>query len=192
MKTVKLVLSLLSICLVTGCASTPKTKFGVPPKNMGHELFAHARLHGKSGAHVEGEAWFGQDKAGVRIVVEVSHATPGLHGIHVHEYGDCSAEDASSAGEHFNPTHLTHGAPNPLKHHIGDLGNIKIDSKGNGTLNLFIPTTRLNPEFLDYKKLVGKSVILHAKEDDLKSQPSGNSGARIACGTIVSYQHAAK
>ncbi len=192
MKIAKLVSCLLSIYLFIGCASTPKTTFGMPPKDMGHEIFAHARFHGKSGAHVDGETWFAQDKNGVRIVVEVSHATPGLHGIHIHENGDCSAEDASSAGEHFNPTHLTHGAVNPLKSHVGDLGNIKIDSHGNGTLNLVIPTTSFNPEFLDYKKLIGKSVIMHAKEDDLKNQPSGNSGARIACGTIVSYKHATK
>jgi Cu-Zn family superoxide dismutase len=192
MKIARLGFSLLSICLLAGCASTSKKTFGIPPKDMGYEIFAHARLYGKSGAHVEGEAWFAQDKTGVRIVAEVSHATPGLHGIHIHENGDCSAEDASSAGEHFNPTHLTHGASNPFKHHIGDLGNIKIDSKGNGTLNLFIPTTRLSPDFLDYKKLIGKSVILHAKQDDLKNQPSGNSGARIACGTIVSYRHATR
>lgn len=184
--------NLLLLCLLAGCASTQKGTFGKPPKNMSHGLFGSARLHGKSGAHVQGEAWLGQDKTGVRIFVEVSHATPGLHGIHIHEYGDCSAEDASSAGEHFNPTHLNHGSPTPMKHHIGDLGNIKIDHNGKGKLNLSIPMARLNPEFLDYKKLIGKSIVIHAKEDDLKSQPAGNSGPRIACGAIVSYRHPAK
>ena len=127
---------------------------------------------------------FTKEKDGIKIELEVQNVSPGLHGIHIHEMGDCSADDASSAGGHFNPAHLSHGGPNPKAHHMGDLGNIKIDANGRGTLIVTIPKENFNSDFLDWSIIVGKSIILHADPDDLRTNPSGNSGARIACGVI--------
>jgi Cu-Zn family superoxide dismutase len=151
------------------------------------DLFATTTLKPKSGSKAKGAAWFFKTKNGLKIVVSVTGSTKGLHGIHIHEKGDCSAYDASSAGEHFNPIHLHHGHPDPTKYHAGDLGNIDINKDGSGTLSLFIPMSNFNPDMKDWNSIIGKSLVLHDKRDDLVSQPSGDSGSRIACGVIKQH-----
>lgn len=169
-----------------GCRTTPpESEVSTMPKDIAAgQVIASAILEAKSGSKVSGKAWFTLGEDGVQIVVAVKNVTPGSHGIHIHEKGDCSAEDASSAGDHYNPTKVIHGAPDPLKHHVGDFGNIEIDQDGNGALTLIIPRNHFHPDFPDWKDIVGKSVVLHSKPDDLKTQPSGDSGERIACGVI--------
>ncbi len=103
------------------------------------------------------------------------------HGIHIHEKGVCQGPDYKSAGGHFDPENRKHGDPGSKKHHLGDLGNITADSKGNATKDILIEKWE---EGVDLGALVDRSVILHSGKDDLKSQPSGNSGSRIACGVI--------
>lgn len=151
--------------------------------------FAAASLAPKSGSTAHGTVRFSTEKdatgSGTVILVttEVAGATPGKHGLHVHELGDCSAEDASSAGEHLNPARKPHGGPDGSAHHLGDLGNVTVESNGQGkaTVRLVVPEdTRGDTPGI----LTGKAVVLHEKEDDLASQPSGNSGKRIACGVI--------
>jgi Cu-Zn family superoxide dismutase len=118
----------------------------------------------------------------VKFSGTVSGLGPGtVHGIHIHEKGDCSAPDASSAGEHFNPLGHAHGAPD-ANSHVGDLGNITADAQGNAPLNI----TKAQASLVAgaSTSIVGKSVVVHTKEDDLKSQPSGDSGDRIACGIV--------
>jgi Cu-Zn family superoxide dismutase len=115
---------------------------------------------------------------------EISGLTPGKHGFHVHEKGDCSAPDGASAGGHFNPTHQNHGAPSSPHRHAGDLGNITADKKGNAKFNFRDKVIRLSGE----DSIMGKSLILHADPDDMKTQPTGNSGKRVACGVIESMQ----
>jgi superoxide dismutase, Cu-Zn family len=118
----------------------------------------------------------------VRVSVEVTGLPPNsTHGFHVHEKGDLSAPDLSSAGAHWDP-HGTqrHGGPEDDHKHAGDLGNLTSDGSGKATLNTTLRGVSLNGQ----NSLVGKSVIIHAKADDLKSQPSGDSGGRIAGGVI--------
>lgn len=105
----------------------------------------------------------------------------GAHGIHVHEVGDCSAADASSAGNHFNPTAQQHGDRNGNERHAGDLGNVQADAAGDVATVIEIPDLSIRG---DLNGVIGRSVIVHAEPDDLKGQPAGNSGARIACGVI--------
>lgn len=104
-------------------------------------------------------------------------------GFHVHEKGDCSAPDASSAGNHFNPSNESHGDPQGTMHHLGDMPNLKADVKGAAAVELTISGASLGTG--QSGDLIGKGVIVHAMPDDYKTQPSGNSGSRIACGVVV-------
>lgn len=141
---------------------------------------AIAVLHPSSGSQVTGTVTFTIRDDGVQVVADVTGLAPGKHGFHVHEFGDCSAVDASSAGSHFNPTHKAHGGPEMKERHIGDLGNLEADASGKAHLELKDKTMKLSGP----NSILGYAVILHEKEDDLKSQPVGNAGGRVACGVI--------
>lgn len=186
MKNVVLLITLLSFfsCTSHKKALKPVDDNAVSNARLTGDIFATVNLSPKSGSQSMGKGWFIKEKNGLRIEIEVQNVALGKHGIHIHEVGDCSAEDASSAGAHFNPAILTHGAINPKLHHMGDLGNIEIDADGKGTLLISIPTEQFNADFLNWDIIIGKSLILHEGEDDLVSEPSGNSGKRIACGVI--------
>jgi Cu-Zn family superoxide dismutase len=140
---------------------------------------AAAQLEPKSNSKVTGRVTFTKVGDEVQVVADFQNLTPGKHGFHIHEKGDCSAPDASSAGAHFNPTMKHHGGPMTLDHHTGDLGNIEADASGKAHLDW---KGKLSLAGKD--SIIGKSVVVHEKEDDLKTDPSGNSGARIACGAI--------
>lgn len=135
---------------------------------------------------VSGLVTFTEVADGVRVDAHITGLTPGKHGFHVHEFGDCSSADgsaagASAAGDHFNPAKHPHGAPDAGERHEGDMGNIEADSSGVAKVNYVDHTLSLHD---CEKSIIGRSVIVHAKADDLKSQPSGDAGARIACGVI--------
>ena len=122
----------------------------------------------------------GDDK--VKVAYDLKGLTPGTHGFHIHEKGDLSAADFSSAGPHFNPTKHKHAGPKSNERHAGDLGNVEADTSGNakGTVTaegVSIGTGAAND-------IIGRSIVVHEKADDLKSDPSGNSGARVAAGVI--------
>ncbi|MBM3116856.1 superoxide dismutase family protein [Jeongeupia naejangsanensis] len=138
---------------------------------------AQATLLPTSGQTTTGKVSFRQSGDTLLLDVTLSGLTPGQHGFHVHEKGDCSAPDASSAGGHFNPDKHLHGSPDAQDHHLGDLGNVVAGADGRVSTSLTIKGVRLD-------QLLGRSLIVHAGADDLKSQPAGNSGARIACGII--------
>jgi Cu-Zn family superoxide dismutase len=104
------------------------------------------------------------------------------HGIHIHEKGDCSSPDFKSAGDHFNPTSQPHGDPAMPPHHLGDIPNLKADEMGKAPVNARIEGVTLGDH--GPNDLVGRAVVVHADRDDYKTQPSGNSGDRIACGVI--------
>jgi Cu-Zn family superoxide dismutase len=133
--------------------------------------------------NVAGEVRFSQVGDGVKIVADVTGLEPGKkHGFHIHEKGDLSAPDLNSAGPHYDPagTHQ-HGPPSAAgKTHAGDLGNLEANDKGVAHLEITVPNVSLGGK----NDLVGRSVIVHAKADDLKSNPAGDSGARIAGGKI--------
>jgi Cu-Zn family superoxide dismutase len=144
-------------------------------------LKAKAKLESKSSSTVTGEAEFTEKKGGVEIVVEIKGAKPGPHGVHLHDKGDCSAPDASSAGGHFNPDSKSHGDPTADPHHAGDFGNITVGANGTGKLKLMAKGLTIAP---GANSVVGHAIVIHADPDDMKTQPSGNSGARVACGVV--------
>jgi Cu-Zn family superoxide dismutase len=129
-----------------------------------------------------GTATFTQQDDTVELVLEVTGATPGKHGAHIHENGDCG-NNATNAGGHWNPTTSNHGAPDAAAHHLGDLGNIEIGADGKGKLTISMKDWKIGDG--SATDIVGKAVVIHGGEDDLTSQPAGNSGARVACGVIA-------
>ena len=141
---------------------------------------AYSTLKPTEGNEVKGKVAFIKVEGGVKVVAEVTGLKPGKHGFHIHEHGDCSAPDGSSAGAHFNPTHAQHGGPTDHDRHVGDLGNIVADEEGNARyeyIDKYLELTGPNT-------IVGRSVVVHADADDFKTQPTGNSGGRVACGVI--------
>ena len=114
------------------------------------------------------------------VKARITGLTPGTHGFHVHEFGDCSAADFTSAGGHFNPMTQPHGAPTASMRHVGDLGNIEANADGVATLDLSDSQVALS----GMHGVVGRAVIVHAKADDLKTQPTGDAGGRLGCGVI--------
>lgn len=166
--------------LSIGCSPQEGTKAPAPDSTSA--LAARAILDPRSGSGVRGEVAFypADDGDGVRVHAQVSGLTPGQHGMHVHETGNCSADDASSAGGHFNPTGQAHGDRDAQVRHIGDLGNLEADAEGNARLDYVDKLLRLDGP----NSIVGRALIIHADPDDLTSQPSGNAGGRVACGVI--------
>ena len=143
-------------------------------------LEARAVLNPTKGNRAQGLVTFTQVEGGVRIVADVNYLEPGKHGFHIHEFGDCSAPDGSSAGGHFNPKNAKHGSPDSLERHAGDLGNLAADGKGHAHYDRI--DTVITLEGPD--TIIGRSVIVHANADDFTTQPTGNAGGRVACGVI--------
>ena len=152
-----------------------------PEEKSSAPLKAIAVLHPTAGNKLSGTVTFTEVADGVQVRAEITGLAPGNHGFHVHEFGDCSAVDASSAGAHFNPTNQPHAGPDTGARHEGDMGNVEADASGGAKLDYVARQISLTN---DAKSVIGRSVIVHAKPDDLKTQPSGDSGARIACGVI--------
>jgi Cu-Zn family superoxide dismutase len=117
----------------------------------------------------------------VAVSAEITGLTPGMHGFHIHEKGDCSSGDGMSAGGHFNPTGKPHGNPLSADHHAGDMPMILANASGVATLDVELDPMRVGGGPTD---IVGKAVIVHKDADDYATQPTGNSGARVACGVI--------
>ncbi len=141
---------------------------------------AVALLHPTAGNSVEGRVAFTQAEDGVKVAVSLRGLTPGKHGFHIHEFGDCSAADGTSAGGHFNPAGEPHAGPGDAKRHMGDLGNVEADASGAVTHEYTDKRASLTGEH----SILGRGVIVHAKADDMKTQPTGDAGARQACGVI--------
>lgn len=133
-----------------------------------------------AGNQVTGTVRFTRTAAGVRVVAQVSGLTPGDHGFHIHEFGDLTSADGLSAGGHFNPSQAPHGAPGATERHVGDLGNLKADASGHATLDYVDAVLTFDGS----TSIIGRGVVVHADADDLKSQPVGNAGKRVATGVI--------
>ncbi|HSS71074.1 MAG TPA: superoxide dismutase family protein [Casimicrobiaceae bacterium] len=142
---------------------------------------ATATLAPTAGNTAAGTVTFAQKGDKVTVSAKLTGLTPGGHGFHVHEKGDCSAPDAMSAGGHFNPTNKPHGSPDAPNHHAGDMPMLQADASGNATLTADLAGLTIGSGTTD---ILGKSVIVHKDADDYKTQPTGNSGARVACGVI--------
>src|SRR5262249_18882625 len=133
-----------------------------------------------SGSKVSGLIYFTQKGDEVEITGQISGLTPGLHGFHVHEFGDMTSNDGMSTGAHFNPDNKKHGGPHAKDRHVGDLGNVKADEKGVATINMKDKLIKLDGPH----SILGRALIVHAKADDEKTQPSGDAGGRIGGGVI--------
>jgi Cu-Zn family superoxide dismutase len=183
MKTLGLV---LAVCLLlVGYRTTPEQPSveglalaaGEAPKIKS----AIAVLYPTIGNKVTGTVRFNRTTGGVRVSGQIEGLEPGEHGFHIHEFGDCSAPDAESAGGHFNPEGMRHGARNAEQRHIGDLGNVTADGEGRAVFDFM--DKQLGGGSLS--AIIGRAVVVHADLDDFKTQPSGKAGARVACGVIA-------
>jgi Cu-Zn family superoxide dismutase len=143
---------------------------------------ARATLQPASGSQVQGQLTFtqaGPDR--VRVTGNISGHQPGLKGFHIHEKGDCSAPDAMSAGGHFNPAKRQH-ASSPATGHAGDMGNLTFDAFGSARVDTVLDGLTVSRDAPN--GIIGRAVVVHMQTDDLKTDPTGNAGARVACGVI--------
>lgn len=173
--------------LLIGCdGQGPVAAVNTPQKSSPAKTVrkARVRLDPTKNSVVRGVVTFTEVPGGIRVVADIAGLTPGQHGFHIHEKGDCSAPDASSAGSHFDPTHSKHGAPDSTERHVGDLGNIIADENGHAEYDRIDSDIALTGE----KSIIGKSVIVHSDPDDFTTQPTGNAGGRVACGLIESIE----
>lgn len=164
----------LSILALAGCAG-----------HGHHHAGAHAKttMQSTAGNTAKGQVHFAQRGDKVIVHARIEGLKPNSeHGFHVHDKGDCSAPDASSAGGHFNPSGKSHGHHDHNERHAGDMPNLKADA--NGRAEMRWESTLLSVQ-AGPASVVGRSVVIHAQADDYKSQPAGNSGPRIACGVIA-------
>ena len=165
---------ILALALV-GCGGGEETRGAMPT--------AVAELMDASGRDV-GTAHFSEDGGGVRLLLEVHGLTAGQKGVHIHETGSCEAPDFKSAGAHFNPAGKQHGTENPQGPHAGDLPNIEVKEDGTGRLDATTDRVTLGEGTGSLFDPDGSALVVHAAPDDYKTDPSGSSGDRIACGLI--------
>ncbi len=161
---------LSGLLMVAGCAT------------MASGPTAKAEMMGRSGTSVTGQVSLQEVAGGLHIRATVSGLVPGEHGFHVHEVGDCSAPDGTSAKGHFNPTGHAHGHHAKSERHAGDLPNLVADSQGNARYDQTVSGLSLSGA----NGVLGRALVIHADPDDYKSQPAGNSGKRVSCGVITS------
>jgi Cu-Zn family superoxide dismutase len=165
--------ALLSLSGPVLAADAPKTAPAAPAK-------AVAVLLPTQGSTVKGTITFSKGTDGLRVEGEITGLTPGKHGFHIHEFGDVTSPDGTSAGGHFNPGGHPHGAPDAAAHHAGDLGNVEADQSGTAKVNV----TAKGIAFEGASSILGRGLVVHAKADDLKTQPTGDAGGRVAVGVI--------
>ena len=170
-------MAIVSLC---GLATTISATRAIPRQAA---LSGHADIVNAQGQKI-GTATIHPSGSGVRIDVGVSQLPPGTHGIHVHTVGKCEGPAFASAGAHFNPTSKKHGRDNPEGPHGGDLLNIEVGADGTGKASLLAPNATLGEGANSLFHDGGTALVIHEKADDYKTDPSGNSGARIACGAI--------
>lgn len=152
----------------------------MPKVPVGQIQKAICILYPTQGNNASGTIIFIKTAEGIKVTADLQGLSKGKHGFHIHEFGDCSSPDGTSAGGHYNPEGKQHGAPMDMMRHEGDMGNIEANDAGKAHLEYLDKML----SFEGPHSILGRSVILHKGEDDFKTQPTGNSGARIACGVI--------
>jgi Cu-Zn family superoxide dismutase len=181
----RLALTVLATSLLSACATAPappRMSDPLPPATP--VAAARAVLAPASGSLVSGTVELRSMADGVHIRGELGGFTPGSsHGFHVHERGDCSAADASSAGDHFNPTGAAHGRAGAGVHHLGDMDNLVANAEGIARVDMHVRDVTLGTRRAN--DILNRALVVHARADDYRSQPSGNAGARVACGVIL-------
>jgi Cu-Zn family superoxide dismutase len=173
-----------SLVVLAGCSSTPPESSAAPVAPAASTAQqAVAVLASASGSRVSGKLTMAPMGDGVHISGEIGGLPPNApSGFHVHEKGDCSAVDASSAGAHFNPAGSQHGRAGTAVHHAGDMDNVVADASGVARVNVHLLGVTLGGG--GPNDIAGRAVIVHAAPDDYQTQPTGNAGARVACGVI--------
>jgi Cu-Zn family superoxide dismutase len=171
------ILLLVTVVVAGGCAGA-RTSSSEPGR------IAWAELKNKDGESV-GSAVLRQEDGRVRIVVQARGLTPGRHGIHVHAVGRCEAPGFQSAGDHFNPLGQMHGLENPGGPHAGDLPNLEADASGRVEYVAMTDRVSLVPGPATVFDVDGSAIVVHETADDQRTDPSGNSGARLLCGALV-------
>ena len=173
--------------LFTGCSSkgdqearAQATQGDVASPVIAEAPKAQADCESAPGVVIAGQAEFIPTQDGVLAKVTIENAPPGVHGIHVHQKGDCSDIPGKSMGEHFAPAGNPHGLPGQPAHHLGDMGNVNVDAQGKGELEIELKDAKLDD---GPTSLLGKALVLHEKED-IGAQPSGDSGTPIGCAVI--------
>ena len=163
-----------ALCL-SSCTSTPMA----PAAAAGPS--ATAVMRPASGSQAHGSVKFTQVGNRVKVEGEIAGLEPGRHGFHIHDKGDCSVPDAASAGPHFNPSGMKHGGTEGAARHGGDLGNITANEYGKAAVSVTVDGISVGT---GANGVVGRGLVVHKDPDDLKTDPGGNSGDRIACGAI--------
>ncbi|QDZ09058.1 superoxide dismutase family protein [Sphingomonas panacisoli] len=164
-----------AVLALAGCDDKPTV--GAP---VAGGRVAVATLRTPAGKEV-GRATVREVAGGLRVTIDARFLPPGMHGAHLHTVGRCDGPDFASAGPHWNPTGMKHGTMNPQGPHSGDLPNLSIGADGRGTVGINLPGASFDA-LLDAD---GAAMVLHADVDDMMTDPSGNSGGRIACGVLV-------
>jgi Cu-Zn family superoxide dismutase len=173
MKKITPVVVAVAAAVLAACQTSPES--AAPAR-------ATAGLEATKGSKTIGEADFEQVGNKVRVVIFADRLKPGQeHGLHIHEKGDCSSGDGMSAGGHFNPHGKPHGHPSSSERHAGDLPSLKADKSGRAKVQVEVDGLTVTP---GPASVIGRAVIVHADPDDYKTQPTGNAGARLACGVI--------
>lgn len=187
MRILPLAAATVAVLGLAACGSTPPKSpapaaaAAVPAQDRD----AVANLASASGSLVSGRLQvMSMGPNAVHIAGDIGGLAPGSsHGFHVHEKGDCSAADASSAGGHFNPGGTQHGRMDEGPHHAGDIDNITADAQGVAHVNMHVPGLTLGTGAAN--DIAGRAIVVHADPDDYSSQPAGNAGKRLACGVIT-------
>ncbi|MCB0350780.1 MAG: superoxide dismutase family protein [Bdellovibrionales bacterium] len=175
----KIIFLLLGSFVFSGCAGVGHKS---NEKAVSPVYYAVAVIQPTKGSKTSGQVNFAEAFGKVKVIIELSGLDKNSkHGFHIHEFGDCTAADASSAGGHYNPEGVAHGSRESEEHHVGDLGNVVTDSKGRARLTLEVPNMSINGHI---HPILGRGVIVHKDVDDFISQPTGGAGARIGCGVI--------
>jgi len=192
MSKLKLLISLAtSALLFISCNDSSNQNDNLEHKNSKESSHVHipeaniesaiAILYPTEGNETNGQITFSKMVDGrIKVNAEVYNLSPGKHGFHVHQYGDCSSSDGKSAGGHFFTDHNHHGALEEMETHVGDLGNLEANDKGIATTTFI--TEKLS--FSGINNILGRGIIVHEGVDDTKTQPTGNAGGRVACGVI--------
>jgi len=164
----------LAALLAAGTASDPVPEFQAP----------HVTDVRKADGTLVARAMVYMNRAGLQVRVQTAGLAPGHYGVHLHAVGRCAGPAFESAGPHWNPTGRRHGTLNPAGHHLGDLPNLEVAATGAGRIEFAIPGASLQGSrgLFDGD---GAAIVIHAAPDDYRTDPSGNSGARIACGVLV-------
>ncbi|HEX7861532.1 MAG TPA: superoxide dismutase family protein [Verrucomicrobiae bacterium] len=170
------------IAFGAGCASNSESRSGSDSGAPSGKVrpTAVAVMSPAPNGKVRGQVTFTEETEGIRVTANIEGLTPGKHGFHIHQNGDCTPPDFTSAGGHFNPLNTKHGSPTDAEKHIGDFGNLEANEQGVARFERVFGWLT----FKGTNSILNKAVIVHEKADDLTTQPTGNAGGRLACGII--------